>query len=231
MLYNYLLAGLEELRLGQRQKLSQEELLAELRAQLTLKDIRLLDLLLMTKDSPLIQEMLEENRDLQEETSLSEDDLKTQLYYQYCAKCSNRFVRDWFLFNLDLNNVLAAVVCRRHGFDIQKAVIGDNEVAQQLRKNISAKDFGLAGILPDYAGMMRLADIDNPLEREKSIDALRWQWLEEHTLFHNFEIENVLAYWLQSAILHRWDVLTVEKGEKVFRELLAEMKKGIKLEI
>lgn len=231
MLYNYLLAGLEELRLGQPQKLSQEELLTEIRAQLTEKDMRLLDLLLLTKDSPQIQEVLERNPELKEETLLSEDDLKTQLYYQYGARCANRFVREWFLFNLDLNNVLAAVVCRRHGFDVQKAVIGDNEVAQQLRKNLSAKDFGLAGILPDYAGIMRLADIDNPLEREKAIDALRWQWLEEHTLFRNFEVENVLAYWLQSVILHRWDGLTVEKGEKVFRELLAEMKKGIKLEI
>ncbi|MCM1034490.1 MAG: DUF2764 domain-containing protein [Paludibacter sp.] len=231
MLYNYLLAGLEELRLGQPQKMSQEELLAELRTQLTQKDMRLLDLLRMTKDSPLVQEMLDANPDLREESSLSEDDLKTQLYYQYGAKCGNRFVRDWFLFNLDLNNVLAATVCRRHGFDVQKAVVGNNEVAQQLRKNLSAKDFGLAGILPDYADIMKLADIDNPLEREKNIDALRWQWLEDHTVFCNFEIENVLAYWLQSVILHRWDTLTVEKGEKVFRELLAEMKKGIKLEI
>jgi hypothetical protein len=30
-------------------------------------------------------------------------------------------------------------------------------------------------------------------------------------------------------MLNRWSVLTVEQGEKVFRELVADMKKGINL--
>ena len=31
-------------------------------------------------------------------------------------------------------------------------------------------------------------------------------------------------------MLDRWSLLTVEQGEKVFRELVADMKKGIKLQ-
>lgn len=228
MLYNYLLAGLDELSLNQKQRLSLDDLLALMREQLTQRDAALLDLLLMTKDDTVISGILEENPDLQEETSLSEDDLRTQLLYEYGMRCRNGFVRDWFEFNLNLNNVLAATICRKHGFDIQKAVIGNNEVAQQLRKNSSARDFGLAGILPELNDIMRLAAIENLLERERHIDALRWQWTEEHTIFHNFEIENVLTYYLQAAMLHRWDNLSREEGEQVFRQLLMDLKKGIK---
>jgi len=31
-------------------------------------------------------------------------------------------------------------------------------------------------------------------------------------------------------MLHRWSILTVEEGEKIFRELVADMKKGVNLE-
>lgn len=227
MLYNYLLSGLEELHLGQPQKLSIDDLLTEIRGQLTPKDERLLSLLLLSKDSPEVAALVEQHAEEREQTTLSDDDFKTQMLYQYGMQSKNKFVRAWFAYNLDLNNVLAATICRAHHFDVLKAIIGDNETAQQLRKNSSAKDFGLAGILPDYAEMMQLADLSNPLERERQMDALRWNWIEEHTLFHNFEIENVLAYYLQSVILHRWDGLTVEKGEKVFRDLLADLKKGV----
>ena len=40
----------------------------------------------------------------------------------------------------------------------------------------------------------------------------------------------MLAYYLQAEMLNRWSLLTVEHGEQVFRELVADMKKGIKLQ-
>ena len=75
-----------------------------------------------------------------------------------------------------------------------------------------------------------IAAISNLLDREKHIDALRWQWLENRTLFEVFNIEAVLAYYLKASILHRWDNLTVEQGEQVFRAMVADMKKGVKLD-
>ena len=77
---------------------------------------------------------------------------------------------------------------------------------------------------------MALLDVDNLMEREKKLDAMRFAWLDEQTLFVNFSLENVLAYWLQNAMLNRWSVLTVEEGEKVFRDMVADMKKGVQLD-
>ena len=67
------------------------------------------------------------------------------------------------------------------------------------------------------------------MEREKRLDALRFEWLEDKTRFIHFSVENVLAYWLQNQMLNRWAVLTVEEGEQVFRSMVTDMKKGVNI--
>ena len=139
-------------------------------------------------------------------------------------------MRDWFAYNMDVNNVLAATVAIKHGMDVQKVVVGETEVAQELRKSGSAgNNARLAALVPDLKEVVDIAAISNLLDREKHIDALRWQWLENRTLFEVFNIEAVLAYYLKASILHRWDNLTVEQGEQVFRAMVADMKKGVNL--
>lgn len=123
--------------------------------------------------------------------------------------CKNRFVRDWARFNKDLNNILVNEICRKHGFKAEEHLHG--ELPEE--------------IAPEY---LALGKIENLYEREKAQDAIRWEWLEERTLFDYFELENVLAYYLQCEILHRWDNLTKEDGERVFKSIIAEMKQGIK---
>jgi hypothetical protein len=129
-----------------------------------------------------------------------------------------------------MNNVLAATICRKHGFDVRKAIVGHNPVAEILRKDKPQKDFGLTGVMDNLSEVMALVEIDNLMEREKMMDAIRFAWLEEKTLFIHFSLENVLAYYLQAEMLNRWELLTVEKGEQVFRELLKDMRKGINLQ-
>lgn len=219
--------------------MTMEALLTLLSETLSEKDKSLLDLLRLPSDAPEIVEQMagyddsiigqpswwEDTRNV-----LSEADLRTQLKYEKGLKCHNRFVREWFYFNQDMNNVLTATICRKHGYDVRRAIVGHNQVAEILRKNLSQKDFGLGGVMDNLQEVMSLVDIENLMEREKRMDALRFVWLEEHTLFINFSIENVLAYYLQAEMLDRWSLLTVEQGEKVFRELVADMKKGIKLQ-
>ena len=128
-----------------------------------------------------------------------------------------------------MNNVLVATICRKHGFDVGRLIVGNNEVAQTLRAHSTQKDFGLNMVMDNYQPVLALASIDNLLEREKQMDALRFEWLEEQTLFDVFTIEQVLAYYLKATMLQRWETLTVEQGEQVFRSMVADMKKGIQL--
>ena len=237
--YECLMAGLPELKAGGEAPMTMDTLLLLLEENLSEKDKPLLDLLRMKSDAPEISELVERYDDSiidqpdwweNARNTLSEADLRTQLLYEYGLKSKNKFVRKWFAYNQDMNNVLVAAICRKHGFDVRKMIVGQGEVAEILRKNLQQKDFGLGGVMDSLQEIMSLVDIDNLMEREKRMDALRFVWLEEATLFVDFSIENVLAYYLQAEMLNRWSLLTVEQGERVFRELVADMKKGVNLD-
>ena len=206
MSYEFLIAGLPDLKQGSL--LSTEALTELLEEQLSEKDKRLW-------------------RNLVESESESE--------------VKNGFLRDWFAFNHDLNNILTAAICRKHGLNLREQIKPENgcseendkawsvesSVSEQILSNPNAKDFGLKGTSPIVEEVLRIAAIENLLEREQAIDAIRQAWLEEHTLFNYFGVEKVLSYWLQNEILHRWDKLTMETGQRVFRELVNEMKQGV----
>ena len=236
--YECLLASLPELKAGAKAPIKTEVLLQMLDETLSDKDKQLLAMLRKTSDSVEITEQIAHYDDTvigqpswweDAKQNLSTTDLRTQLLYEQGLHCKNKFVRAWFTYNQDMNNVLVAVICRKHGFDVRKMIVGNSEVANILRKNLPQKDFGIAAVMDDVQDIMSLVDIDNLMEREKRMDALRFQWLDNATRFIDFSIENVLAYYLQTEMLNRWEVLTVEQGEKVFRELVADMKKGINL--
>jgi len=161
---------------------------------------------------------------------ISNIDYLSTLYYGFAMKNENRFLSSWFEYNLNINNILLAIACRKHGFDQRKLVIGNNEVAQAV-KTSNARDFGLTGLFGQLEMVLRIAEENDLLEREKKIDALKWNWLEENTFFNYFSIEKILAYVLKIEMLERWKPLSVEKGTQIFRQLLSGMKEGVKFEI
>ena len=203
MTYEYLLAGLPELKAGSDAPISLDKLNELLDECLTASDKALLNLLRAPMDEATLAEGL---------------------------KASNTFVREWFAFNQDMNNVLVAQICRKHGFDVKTQIVGEGEVAEQLRTHASQKDFGLNEVDGDWTEILALAQIEDLMAREKAMDAIRFEWLQTRTEFDFFSAEMVFAYYLEAIMLHRWSILTIEEGEKIFRELVADMKKGVKLD-
>ena len=199
MTYEYLLAGLPELKAGSDAPISLEKL-DEL---LSDSDKAILDMLRVPMDAQTLEQGLQS---------------------------SNKFVREWFGFNQDMNNVLVAQICRKHGFDPKQQIVGQGEVAEQLRTHTSQKDFGLNEVMDDATELLALAQIEDLMQREKAMDAIRFEWLQHRTEFDFFSAEMVFAYYLEAVMLHRWSILTVEEGERIFRALVADMKKGIKLD-
>ena len=239
--YECLLAGLPDLKAGTPSPVSTDDLLALLDESLRESDKPLLEQLRMTPVSEMIDTLLARYQDPDTNdmdkpswwddaaSVLTEADLRAALLYDLGQQSKNRFVREWYAFNQDMNNVLVASICRKHGFDVRKAIVGHNEVAEILRTHTQQKDFGLGGVMDNLQDILDLASIDNLMEREKKMDALRFAWLEDKTRFFVFSIELVLAYWLEAEMLQRWSQLTVEQGEQVFRAMVADMKKGVQL--
>lgn len=158
--------------------------------------------------------------------NLSWDDQLTSLYYQNAIKCTNKFVSRWFEFCLNINNLLAAYTCRKHGFDIQSTIVGDNEMAKTLRAT-NSRDFGVSDYFEQADQVLRIAEEVDLLDRERKIDLLKWQWIEEQTVFDYFTIEAVAAYLMKLEIIERWMPLKKESGATIFRELIQTLKSGV----
>ena len=111
------------------------------------------------------------------ETALWDDQLAA-LYYAYAMKADNKFVADWYEFNLNLNNILIGMSAKKYHFDATNYIVGDNEVAEAIRTS-SARDWGLTGVVDYLDQIQRVAEESDPLEREKKIDLIKWNWLDE----------------------------------------------------
>lgn len=157
--------------------------------------------------------------------TISWEDRLAALYYAYAMKCGNQFVADWFELNLNINNMLTAITCRKHGLDKSQYIVGDNEVAEALCTS-NARDFGLGNDVEYLPALQHIAEESDLMLREKKIDTLKWNWLEEQTFFKTFDIESVFAYLLKLEMIERWVSLDKETGEKTFREIVGAMKKG-----
>jgi len=149
----------------------------------------------------------------------------TRMFYDYVFSFRDQFLTDWFTFEMNVTNVLIGLNCREFDKDPEEELIGDNFVTEAVNKS-SAKDFGLAPIL-DYVGqVISIAEKDNLLAREKSLDQFRWDQLDEFTRFHYFSLEVILAYTIKLQMVYRWMELDEQTGRELFKQLIEELKES-----
>jgi len=146
-------------------------------------------------------------------------------YFRYAMGSKNAFVSAWYELNLNMANVLTAITCRRHDLDRAEYVVPGNETAELLRTS-NARDFGLGESLDYLPELMRVAEETDLLMRERRLDVMKWNWLEEETFFRTFDFESVFAYLLRLEMLERWATLDAAAGEKTFRSMVGALKKG-----
>lgn len=166
--------------------------------------------------------------------SLSADDLYfaenmlAAAYYDYAMKCGNKFFAAWFEFNLNLNNILAALAARKYKMEVAEAVVGNTEVCESLRTS-NTRDFGLTESLDYFEPLQRIADIEDLVEREKKVDLLKWNWLESESFFHYFTVERLFVFLLQLDMVERWTLLDKEKGNELFRRMINNLKNEVQI--
>jgi hypothetical protein len=154
--------------------------------------------------------------------NLSWEDQLTTLYYEFAIKCKNQFISDWYQFNLTISNIIIGTNCRKFGYDREKSIIGTGEIADAIRKN-NAKDFGIKPIFNEVDDVLRIAEETDLIERERKLDILKWNWLEEKGFFHYFDMEHLFVYLVRLELLERWVHLEKETGKKVFREMISQL--------
>lgn len=144
-------------------------------------------------------------------------------YYRYAMKCPNRMMAEWYRLNFDVTNILTALIARKHGWNVSDYILGDNIVCEMIRDN-NTKDFGLSHEYDYVNDLMKIVECEDPVEKEKRLDAFKWVWLEEQTFFDPFAIESVFAYMCKLEMLERWEKLDVETGRETFRQIIDNLR-------
>lgn len=152
------------------------------------------------------------------------------MYYAYAMKCGNDFLSSWFEFNLHVNNILVALTARKFKMEMEPLIVGDTEVCQTLRSS-NARDFGLSSEVDYLEQVVKISEIADLVEREKKIDQLRWKWMEDKTFFEYFSLERLYVFLLQTDIIERWLTLDKEKGNQMFRSIIAALKDEVKVPV
>jgi hypothetical protein len=71
---------------------------------------------------------------------------------------------------------------------------------------------------------MKIADEEDPVKKERLLDALKWQWLEVETFADAFSVEAVFAYLCKLEILERWSHLDPEQGRETFEQIIRDLR-------
>ncbi len=145
-------------------------------------------------------------------------------YYRECARSRSKFIRGWGEFDRTLRNISAAFAARRSGIHVADVLVGEGDIVQALGKS-SASDFGLKGEI-DYIDriMAAVSDNSNLIDKEYRVDAIRWEKASELTEQNYFDIDFLLGYLVKVNIIHRWASLDKERGERMLRKLIDELK-------
>ena len=180
------------------------------------------------KFPPYFYEFAELYLNTPDEERLGLEDKLYGFYYHYAIKCDNKFISTWFELNLDVNNILAAMAARKYKMEVAKVVVGNNFVAEALRTS-NARDFGLADDLEYFEQLVRVNDTIDLVEREKKIDMLKWNWMEENTFFNYFTIEKIFVFLMKLEMIERWVSLDKNKGNEMFRQLIDQLKDEVQI--
>lgn len=152
----------------------------------------------------------------------------TDLYYDFTTGLENSFAREWYAFEKELTNILTASNCKRYQLDIEPELIGSDEITEKLARS-NARDFGIGTEFPKMEQILRAIDETELLEKEKKIDLIKWEFLDEKTFFHYFTVERIFAYLLKLEMTDRWIKLDKKTGEELFERILKDLESANKV--
>lgn len=128
-------------------------------------------------------------------------------FYTKVLASKDKFIRKYFTFDLNVRN---AKVCylnnaldRPVGTDIFMETVGEFAERQMLD------------------GILDTSDI---LARERGIDDLMWEKIDEITTFDYFDIDVILGFIAKLHIVSRWIKLDPESGKAMFARLVDEVR-------
>ena len=150
-------------------------------------------------------------------------------FYAQALKGRNRFLREYFRFDLNLRNAKVRYLNAQLGREPdQDLMTGEDPEAEDV--DIDGFRF-TGGEFEEAIKVDTILSNTDLVAREKGLDDILWDKIDSLATFHYFDIEAVLAYIAKLHIVTRWLNLDEEVGRDVFRRLLKDVRgtyKGVK---
>ena len=154
---------------------------------------------LSTRDNSILDMLLEG----WEPDKLDED------FYRKAASSGSPFIRDYFAYDLQMRNAKVAwlnkVLRRPEGQDVVP---------------FGPEDFD------DLPKVEAVLDTDDILGRERGLDDLLWQKIDELTVMDVFDLDVILGFAAKLKIVDRWLKLDEASGRELFHKLVKEIKEN-----
>ena len=196
--YVYIIAGLPDFTPDWKQgDKSLDEILNQVRELLSEKDNEVLDFI---------------------EKGFDKDQIGLEFYKEALAHRIG-FIREFFRFDFDVRN--------------QKVRYLNNALGRAPEKDVlkltdpEAEENGLEPEEPEFKESAKLQTIlekNDILSRERGIDDLYWDKIDELTLFDYLNFDKVLGIVVKMMIIRRWLVLDEETGRAMFKKLVDEVR-------
>lgn len=144
------------------------------------------------------------------------DENLTREFYEAALKDGNRFLKEYYTFDLNVRNGKARFLNKAFERPLDQDTIkletGEFPEGPRLEEALNAPDL---------------------LSRERGLDSLMWDKINEITTFDYFDLEAILGFIARLHIIGRWFALDEKTGREMFRRLVDEVRgtfKGVNYE-
>ena len=128
-------------------------------------------------------------------------------------------IRDFFLFDLNVRNQKVSYLNQALGRDPEKDIL--------KMRDPEAEENGLEPEEPEFKEAGRLQAVlegSDILSRERGIDDLYWDKIDELTLFDYLNFDKILGVMAKMMIIRRWLILDENTGRAMFKKLVDEVR-------
>ena len=153
-------------------------------------------------------------------------------FYAEALRHRNRFLREYFRFDLNLRNAKVRYLNSALGRPFGQDVLTGEGTDEDADLDIDLNRF-TGGEFEEAAKVDSVLSGPDLLERERGLDEILWSKIDALGTFHYFDLTAVLAYVAKLHIVDRWLSLDEEAGREMFRKLVKEVKgtfKGVQYE-
>ena len=129
------------------------------------------------------------------------------------------FIRKFFQFDLNVRNQKVRYLNQALGRAPEKDVLS--------MRDPEAEDTGLEPEEPEFkeaAALQSILEGNDILSRERGIDDLYWDKIDELTLFDYLNFDKILGVVAKMMIIRRWLILDEETGRAMFKKLVDEVR-------